>query len=107
MQIKFLDGGLEGAQQADGKADTARGLEDVDAAAHATDGPGKVERAALKEVRPFFLTDDPAGHFEQRLGGQRFPAGAQRAADAQRRREPGFQVQVAGAVAVRRRDQGF
>ena len=58
MQIQRLDRRLEGRQQPDGKTNAARGVKNVDAAAHALHLPGKIQRAALFKLRPVIGTDD-------------------------------------------------
>ena len=60
MQIELFDRGLKRAQQPDGQSDAARGLQNVDAAAHAANGPRHVKRAPLHKRRPLLLAQQPA-----------------------------------------------
>ena len=60
------------------------------------DDSGKIERAALNELRPLVFADDVAGHFEKCLGSKGFTRGFERASDANGWREACFEVQIAG-----------
>ena len=108
MQVELLDGGLKRGEQPDGEADAARGLQDVDAAAHAVNGLGKIERAPLQKVRPLFVADDGCARISRsKLGRDRFASGAQGAANAQRGRQTGFQMQITGAILLGQANQRF
>ena len=43
MQIELLNRGLEGREQPDGQTDSARGVQDVNAATHALNRLGKIK----------------------------------------------------------------
>ena len=107
VQVELLDRGLEGGQQSNGETDTPGGLEEVDAAAHAVNGLGKVKRAPFQEARPLFFADKRAGALNEQLRRQRLATCAQGAANAQRQRQSCFQVQVAGPIALGQADQSF
>jgi len=63
MEIQALDGKLEAGQQPDGETNSARRVQNIDAAAKSLDGLGSVERAPLQKFRPFVRI----GRFFQRL----------------------------------------
>src|SRR4051812_43277947 len=106
MQIECFERGLKGSEQADGEADAARGLEDVDAAANAGNGSGQIGGAAFEKLRPVVAKEfaREAGRELRRDGLAR---GAQGAANPQRRRKAGFEMEVAGALLARGGDEGF
>src|SRR5207248_10817369 len=105
MEVELFDGGLEGREQANGEANPARGVQDVDAAAHALNRFGQIARAALDETRPLVGRDERARHFQNGLGGNRLAYNAQSAANAHGRREAWFEMQVAGALFLGAGDQ--
>ena len=92
VQVELLDRGLEGGQQPDGKAHTAGGVQDVDAATSAVDGAGKIRRTPFDEQRPLVLAEHSLGHVGQQLPGNRLPDRSQISAHAQRRGQPRLQV---------------
>src|SRR5215469_7036053 len=97
MQVQCFNGGLKGREQANGKTNAARGLENVDPAADAGNGLGKVRRASLQKLLPL-LAEDFAREARQSLRCNGLAGGAQGAADPQCGRETGFEVQVARAL---------
>ena len=68
MQIEFFDGRLKRGEQANGEADAARSMQDVNPAADAVDGPGKVERALLKKARLAVCNDSGLMHLAAAVG---------------------------------------
>src|ERR1051325_1785225 len=100
MKVEFLDRGLESGQQTDGKTNPARGVQNIYAAADPCNAPGKIIRALLQKPGPFLFTDDRMRHFEEGLGGDWLAGGLQFAANTNGGRERGFQVQIAGALAL-------
>ena len=50
------------------------------------------------------FSDGAAGALQEQFGGDGLARSAQRAADAQRRRQAGFEVEVTGAVVRRETD---
>ena len=98
MQVELFDGGLERRQKPDGESDAARGLQDIDAAAHALEGSGQIGGAALEKMRPLGIADDFPREVEQALGRDGFADHAQLAADAHRGRQAALEVQVAGVL---------
>ena len=107
MQVEFFDGRLKRGQQSDGEPDAAGGLQDVNPATHALQGAREVSRTAFQKILPVGLPDDFARPIKQHFGGNRLTQRAQRPTDAQRRRQTGFQVQIAGALLLGCRDQVF
>jgi hypothetical protein len=94
-----LDRGVEGGQKADGQADAACCAERVDAAAHALDRPGQICGAALHERVPGLSIQEFLRDREERVARDRLAIRVQLASDPEGRRQPGFEVKVAGAVA--------
>ena len=97
MQVQRLQSRLECGQQANRKADAARSVHHVDAAAESFDHFGQIKRSSLQKMRPIFRRDDVARPLQGQRGRHGFADGAQLAAHAQDRRQPRFQMQVAGA----------
>ena len=96
MKIELFHGRLKRGEQANSESDSARAVQDIDPAAHALNGFGKIEGTAFDEGWPLFGADRLPGDFEQDFGWQGFPENLESASDAHGRRQPGFQVQVAG-----------
>ena len=101
VEIQLLDGGLEGSEEPNGETDATGGLEDINAAAGAMNGLGEIKGAAFEELRPLILAQNLASPVEQQFARHGFAGGAQGTPNSQGWREPGFQVQIAGAVAQR------
>ncbi len=107
MQIEPVNGRLKTRKQTDGKADAARGVQDVEAATHAADGTREIRRALHQEVLPRVAAQGGACQFEQRLAGEWFTDDSQCASDADGCGQAGFEMQVARALPMRGDDQGF
>src|SRR5438876_7508435 len=101
MKVKLLDGRLERSEQSDGESAPSRRLQDVDPAAHPLNGAGEVSRSAFQKILPLRFADDVPRPGQQPCGVDRFTDRAQRTADAQREWQPGFQMQIAGALLPR------
>src|ERR1051325_7692307 len=105
MEVQRFDGRLERGEQADGQTHAPGALQDINAAAHAVNGAGKVEGMAFEKTRPLLVADKSVGRLGQRPGGQGFAKRAQSAAYAQSRRQPRFEVQIARAIIQRHANQ--
>jgi len=79
-------------------------LENIDAATDALEGFGQIGRLSLQECGPMGLADHFLGEGQECVGRHGFSDGLQRAADAQRGRQAGFEVEVAGALVPGRGD---
>ena len=66
MEIEPLDGGLEGGEEPEGETDAPGGLEDINAAAHSSNGAGGIDRTAGLESGPIRFAD---GFHGEGLGG--------------------------------------
>ena len=98
MEVQAFDRRLKRRQEADGKPDSARSGEDVDAASHALNGPGKIGRPTLKKLRPLRLAQNLMGITRERGGCNGITRGVQRPTDANGCRQSGLEMQVAGAL---------
>jgi len=104
VQVEFFNGGDEGREQPDGKANPARSHEDVQPAAAAAVVSRAIIGALFEEPGPFLFADDAARPFRQQVRRQGVAGRAQFTADPYRRRQPRLQMQVAGSVVGRQRD---
>src|SRR5262249_40521485 len=106
MEIERFNGGLKGRKQADGEADAARALQNVDATANAGNGAGKVRGTAFEKLRPL-LAENFVREAGENLRCDGFAGGVQGAANAERGGEAGFEVQIAGTLLFGAGNQGF
>src|SRR5262245_23969835 len=70
MEIEFVDGGLKRGKQADRQSDAARRLQNINATAHAVNGPGKIKGATFQEAWPLLCPDQRSGRVDKSPGGQ-------------------------------------
>src|SRR4051794_12557174 len=96
MEIKFVDGGLERAEKANGESDAAGGLKNVETATNAGDGFGEIRRATFQEMGPRLLAEHAAGNLKEQSRRQGLADGAERTAHSQGCGERSFEVQIAG-----------
>ena len=92
MEVEFFDSSGERSEQANGKADAASGLENVEAATDAGNAFGEIGGAAFEEMLPLIAAEDATGGIEQRLRRDRFADSAEGAANAHGGGQSGFEV---------------
>ena len=93
--------------QSHGETDTTRRLKNINPATRALNGSRKIKRAPFQKVLPLIWPDNPSGHFDQVLGGNRLARRPQGTANAQRRGQACFQMQITGALFLGRADESF
>ena len=107
VQVEVVQRGLKGSEQPNGKTHSPGRVEDIDSAANALNGPGKIERASLHKLCPMFRSQHRATKIQQGFARNWLTHGAERASHTHGGRQSRLQMQVAGPLFPGHPDKRF